>query len=70
MPTVYQSCVKMLSQIPDGETLTLDSLTALIMRHIGGQPHTIRQALLVMGSTGLIKDIGECKFKVKNERTK
>lgn len=64
MTTVYQNCVKMLENVPKGETITLPNLRTLIQRHIGGQEVTIMQALRTMGETGLIKDLGNARFKV------
>ena len=60
--TIYKSCVETLIDVKG--TITLDELTALIMMHIGGQTRTINQALKIMSSTGLIKDIGDCRFEV------
>ena len=61
--TIFSSCKEMLSKA-DKKVITLEQLRMLIQIHIGSQRGTIEQALRVMGSTGLIKDIGECKFEV------
>ena len=44
--------------------ITIHDLKSLIMMNIGCDERTIQNCLRVMGSTGLIKDIGDCKFEV------
>ena len=61
--TIYQNCVKMLETIK-GEVITFNELESLIIRFIGGQAGTINQALKVMATTGLIKDVGNARFEV------
>ncbi len=46
--------------------ITIHDLNALIMMNIGSDPRTIQTCLRVMGSTGLIKDIGDCRFEIHN----
>ncbi len=62
--TIYKSCVELLES-KKGKVIKLEELKALIIMHIGGQIGTINQALQIMGSTGLIKDIGNCRFKIQ-----
>ena len=61
--TIYQNCVKMLEG-RKGKIITLENLKGLIIKHIGGQERTIDQALRVMATTGLIKDVENWRFKI------
>jgi len=61
--TVY-SKVKDLINSLNVEELTLPQLQALVMRHIGSMDSTVRNAIKTMNDTGLIKDIGDGKFKI------
>ncbi len=63
--TIYQSCVNALKDVR-GTTITSDKLNSLILIFIGGQERTIKQALHTMACTGLIKDIGDCRFEIAN----
>ncbi len=60
--TIYQNCAKMLEDVEG--TISLEELESLIIRCIGGQRGTVTNALHVMGSTGLLKDIGNSRFEV------
>ena len=46
------------------KTITIHELTSLISMNITSTPKTIENAMRTMGMTGLIKDIGESKFKI------
>lgn len=59
--TVYQKVQELLKDITDKE-ITLHELTSLITIHMGSTPVTISTALRTMGTTGLIKDIGNSRF--------
>lgn len=61
--TVYQKCLDLILNIKKDE-ITQGELKALIMINIGGCERTIKQAMDVMISTGLIKDIGNFRFKI------
>ena len=47
-----------------GKTLTLFELQGLVTMNIGSTDKTVSQAVRTMGITGLIKDIGNFRFKV------
>lgn len=61
--TIYENCSEMLKD-RKGETITLENLKGLIIKYIGGQQRTIDQALRVMATTGLIKDVGNWRFEI------
>ncbi len=44
--------------------ITIHELKSLIMMNIGCDERTIQNCLKVMGGTGLIKDIGDCRFEI------
>ncbi len=60
--TIYSKCQEILSRL-SGE-IGSNKLRELIIINIGGQERTIIQALKVMMQTKLIKDIGNCHFKI------
>jgi len=64
--TVYNKCVKMLKG-HEGKELNLQELQTLITIFCGSMQSTIKTAMQTMGMTGLIKDIGNSRFVVKNE---
>ena len=47
-----------------GKKLSIHELQALVSVNLGSNEKTIDQALRTMGLTGLIKDIGNSRFKV------
>lgn len=47
-----------------GKTLSIHELKTLISVNLGCGDKTISQHLRSMGMTGLIEDIGDCKFKI------
>ncbi len=61
--TGYDKAKEMLSDWTKG-TITFGELELLIKRNIGTDPRTVSQAMRTMGDLGLIKDIGNTKFKV------
>ncbi len=61
--TIFQSCSSALKEFR-GQIITFNQLEAIIIRDVGGQQGTISQALKVMATTGLIKDIGNSRFEV------
>jgi len=61
---VYQKVVKMLATIEEDE-ISLPELEALICVFCGSKQITIDTALKTMAVTGLIKDIGNCRFKIR-----
>jgi len=63
MTSIYEKRIKYLEAYR-GTELSLEELQGIIMMHQGGQPQTISNALRVMGMTGLIKDIGNSRFKI------
>lgn len=60
---VYSKCVKMLATVKKSE-ISLPELEALISVFCGSKQVTIDTALKTMGVTNLIKDIGNCRFKI------
>lgn len=61
----YPKLKKMLEGV-NGE-LNVSELRLLIMMNVGSSERTIQSCLRVMGETGLIKDIGDCKFIVNGK---
>jgi len=53
----------------EGNKINLDGLRVLIIENVGGNERTIQSCLRIMGETGLIKDLDNCKFEiVKNDK--
>jgi len=46
------------------KTINIQTLRSLIIINIGSTERTIKSCLSIMGETGLIKDLGDYKFKV------
>lgn len=44
--------------------ISIHELKKLIMINIGSDRRTIESCLRIMGDTGLIQDVGDCKFKI------
>ena len=61
--TIYNTCVELLKD-KKGKIITQENLKGLIIKNIGGQQRTIDRALQVMVTTGLIKDVGNWRFKI------
>ena len=61
--SVYNKCKQVLAPYK-GKTLTIYELKGIIVREIGSQEGTIKQALETMGMTGLIQDLDNSRFKV------
>ncbi len=51
----------------DKKEMTLTELQTLISMTIASEPKTVNNALRLLGATGLVKDIGSCKFKIIKE---
>ena len=60
--TRYARLRKML--IGEDKIITINDLRSLIMINIGSDERTITACLKTMGATGLIKDIGDCRFEI------
>jgi len=67
--TTYSRLQSMLKQVPSSE-ITIHNLKKLIMINIGSNERTIDSCLRIMGDTGLIKDIGNCRFKILKQNRK
>ena len=62
--TIYSKCLEMLNGLEKGLEVGSEKLRRNIMIKIGGDERTISGALKVMLDTRLIKDIGNCHFKI------
>lgn len=60
--SVYYKCHKVLEGM-NGE-ISRDELIALISMEMGSNEKTVVNTMRVMGMTGLIKDVGNGKFKI------
>ena len=61
--TVFAKVKKMIEEL-DQKEITLFELENLIMLNIGSAPSTISTALKTLSVSGLLKDIGNSRFKV------
>ena len=64
---VYSKVVKLVATIKEDE-ISLPELEALITVFCGSKQVTIDTALKTMAVTGLIKDIGNCRFKILQQK--
>ena len=62
--TIYSKCLEMLDGLEKDLEIGSEKLRRNIMIKIGGDERTISGALKVMLDTRLIKDIGNCHFKI------
>lgn len=64
--TKYDSCKELLDMLKEEiNPVGFERLRTEIMKHIGGQKRTVEETIKVMLDTQLIKDIGNCHFKIK-----
>lgn len=62
--TTYNRIKEFLEQFKKGDEIGYMALSAGISCNIGSDPRTISTALRTMLDTKLIKDIGNCHFKI------
>ena len=69
--TTYSKSAEMIGGLEKGLEIGAIKLRSNILVKIGGDERTISQAIRIMLETKLIKDIGNCHFKIlKREDTK
>ena len=61
--TTYSKIRSMLAQVT-GSVITIHELRRLIIINIGSSERTIQSCLRIMCEVGLLKDIGNYKFKI------
>ena len=52
----------------DDKIITLPQLRTLLLIHVGSSERTIQSCLHIMGETGLIKDIGDSRFEISQDK--
>ncbi len=61
--TRYEMAVKVMEEYI-GETMGVQTIRTIIIKKLGGDERTINGYLMVMRSTGIIKEVENMRFKV------
>ena len=56
--------LKEMIEAVDTKVLTIHELKSLIIKCIGSHQKTVENSIRILGDTGLIKDVGNCRFEV------
>ena len=62
--TTYNKIKEFLKEFNKGDEVGLMKLQTLIAINVGSDPRTISTAIITMMQTKLIRDIGNCHFKI------